>query len=140
MKFVAVIKEVAPVAGAATDAELGVEQFEEKYLGSHNPIYMDVNKEFYKALGSKSLLSQPLHTWNPFRLYSDFRSLGQRLSQAKAEGNLKGEGKIQGGIFIVSKDKGVTLPSSNMYLLLIKWLFPCIAYKQHPLLHPSLRL
>ena len=122
VKFVAVIKEVAPVAGAATDAELGVEQFEVKYLGSNNPIYMDINKEFYKALGSKSLLSQPLHTWNPFRLYSDFRSMSQRLSEAKAEGNLKGEGITQGGIFIVSKEKGVNHSSaiinSTCYLLM----------------------
>ena len=79
MKFVAVIKEVAPVAGAATDAELGVEQFEQKYLGSQHPMYMDVNKEFYKALGSKSLLSQPLHTWNPFRLYSGDERLTYRI-------------------------------------------------------------
>jgi hypothetical protein len=105
-KLIGIIKEVAPVAGAKTDAELGVGEFQTEYF-NNNPLYMDSKKEFYTYLGDKSLLSQPLSTWNPFKLYSDFKSLTARLETKKVTGNLKGEGLLKGGILIVHPTRGL---------------------------------
>ena len=68
---------------------------------------MDINDDFYKAMGSKSLLSQPLRSWNPFNWYSDITSLGKRLAEKKTEGNFIGEGLIKGGLIVVTADGGV---------------------------------
>lgn len=101
-----IIKEVAPVSGAETDEILGVEVFQTKYF-LDNPIYIDIEKEFYSALGGKSLLAQPLTTWNPFQLYSDFKAMSARLKNKKVDGNLKGEGLLKGGLIIVTAKDGV---------------------------------
>ena len=106
VSLIGIIKEVAPLKNVATDKELGVEDFQENYFLNF-PVYIDSEKTFYKALGNKSLLSQKLSTWNPFQLYSDFKSLGNRLKAKNINGNLVGEGLIKGGIIVVSKNKGV---------------------------------
>lgn len=100
VKLVGVIKEVAPVSGAENDEILGVNEFHTKYFQNH-PLYLDADHAFYKYLGGKSLLSQSLHSWNPFTLYRDFQSLQQRLKTKGVEGNLKGEGLLKGGLLIV---------------------------------------
>jgi hypothetical protein len=105
INLVGIIKEVAPI-GAATDAELGVQDFQEDYFLNY-PVYIDLDKIFYKALGNKSILSQKLHSWNPFKLYSDFRKLTNRIKSKKISGNLVGEGLIKGGILVVSKTNGI---------------------------------
>ena len=104
--MIGIIKEVAPVKGAETDEILGVGEFQSKYFHNH-PLYMDAERNFYAFLGNKSLLSQPLHSWNPFRLYSDFQSLNQRLKEKNVEGNLKGEGLLKGGLLIISPKDGI---------------------------------
>jgi len=104
--IVGIIKEVAPVKGAATDEELGVGEFHSKYFRNF-PLYLDAERHFYAFLGNKSLLSQPLHSWNPFTLYSDFKSMNGRLKEKGVEGNLKGEGLLKGGLLIVSPQDGI---------------------------------
>ncbi len=106
VKLIGVIKEVAPVKGAETDEILGVGVFQSDYF-LNNPVFIDENKEFYSYLGGNSLLAQPLHTWNPFSLYADFKSLGARLKAKGVEGNLKGEGFLKGGFLIVTPTEGV---------------------------------
>lgn len=101
VKLFGIIKEVAPVPGAATDDILGVDDFQTKYFGG-KPLYLDTDMKFYEFLGRKSLLSQQLHSWNPFQLYTDFKLLGQRLQSKGVEGNLKGEGYLKGGILVLS--------------------------------------
>jgi len=105
-QLVGIIKEVAPVSGAATDEILGVGEFQIKYFGN-NPLYIDQEMGFYKAMGSKSILSQPLPSWNPFKIYSDLKALGARTTGKGLVGNLKGEGLVKGGLFIVDPVKGV---------------------------------
>ncbi len=111
-KLYGVIKEVAPVKGsmsmkgAETDKELGVEVFQTEYFGS-NELFIDQEKEFHKFLGGKSILSQPLHSWNPFTIYQDFKALGSRLKEKKLEGNMNGEGLMKGGFLIVHPVEGV---------------------------------
>ena len=95
---------MAPISGAATDEILGVGEFQERYFLNY-PMYMDQERMFYKLLGNKSLVSQlTAGSWNPFTLYSDFSSMSARLKSQNVEGNLKGEGLIQGGILIIKAD------------------------------------
>lgn len=94
-----VIKEVG------VDDE-GLADFENKYF-NHNDLFLDAEKGFYAALGNKSLTNQRLHSWNPFTLYSDFNKLMGRMKDKGIEGNLKGEGLLKGGLYIVSPTAGV---------------------------------
>jgi hypothetical protein len=105
-KLVGIIKEVAPIKGAETDAKLGVGEFQRKYFGN-SPLYIDPERHFYSFLGNNSLLSQPLHTWNPFALYRDYKTLESRLKEKKVDGNLIGEGLLKGGLLIISPTKGL---------------------------------
>lgn len=104
---------MAPVSGAQTDAELGVGEFQSSYFLDY-PVYMDSKKEFYSYLGNKSLLGQPLSSWNPFKLYSDFTALSARLKAKEVSGNLKGEGLLKGGIIITHPTRGVVYTHQEM--------------------------
>jgi len=84
----------------------GLSDFEKKYFNS-NDIYIDEKKGFYEALGNNSLLGQSWHSWNPFTLYTDFSKLMGRMKEKNIEGNLKGEGLLKGGLYIVSPTDGV---------------------------------
>jgi len=48
-----------------------------------------------------------MSTYNPFKLYRAYRGMSSRLSEKKVEGNLKGEGIVQGGV-VVFDGKGVS--------------------------------
>lgn len=61
------------------------------------PLYRDVGLKLYSALGSRKIA---LTTWNPLRLWKDYKELGRRMTEKQIKGNLKGEGMIQGGILI----------------------------------------
>mmetsp|Transcript_26309 Transcript_26309/g.25148 ORF Transcript_26309/g.25148 Transcript_26309/m.25148 type:complete len:93 (+) Transcript_26309:497-775(+) len=68
---------------------------------------MDSEKKFYAALGNKSLLAQKLPSWNPFKIYADYQEMTKRMKDGGIEGNLVGEGLVQGGILLISQKKGV---------------------------------
>lgn len=78
--------------------DIGLNEFYQKYYKF--PIYRDEKKETYQALGNRSI---SLPTWNPFKLYSGMKQLNLRMKSKGLDGNLKGEGMIQGGIFIFNK-------------------------------------
>lgn len=102
-----IIKEIAPISGAATDEILGVGEYQSKYFLDY-PVYLDERRLFYSAFGNKSLIAQlTAGSWNPFTLYSDYTALSKRLKSQKIEGNLKGEGLIKGGLLIVKTDRTV---------------------------------
>lgn len=89
-----------------TDEELGVSEFQSKYFQGY-PLYLDAARSFYSFLGDRSLLAQPLHSWNPFTLYADFQGMNQRVKDKGVVGNLKGEGLLKGGVLVVSPTEGV---------------------------------
>ncbi len=95
------------MARAPTDAILGVAEFQTKAWYNY-PVFMDSSREFFAALGNKSLLQQPLSSWNPFTLYADFNAVAARVKDKGLEGHVKGEGLLQGGLIIVSPTEGVT--------------------------------
>jgi hypothetical protein len=106
VKLYGIIKEVAPVKGAATDELLGVDKFQTDYFNSH-PIYIDRNKEFYKFLGDKSIITQGPTSWNPFSMISGFMQMTDRFRSV--EGNMLGEGLLKGGLIIITPEDGGTV-------------------------------
>lgn len=73
-----------------------LQEFHDKYFPF--PLYLDVDKAAYKALGSrKTGIGAALKVLNPF---SD---TSKRIKRSKINGNMVGEGFLQGGIIIYHK-------------------------------------
>jgi hypothetical protein len=66
------------------------------------PLYKDDGLVFYNDFFGKRKLK--LTTYNPFKLYSGYNSMTKRMNEKKLEGNLKGEGLVQGGVIIFDKN------------------------------------
>ena len=66
------------------------------------PLYKDDGLVFYNEFYGMRKLK--LTTWNPIRLYKGFKEMNARLKEKNLEGNLTGEGLVQGGIIIFGKD------------------------------------
>ena len=62
------------------------------------PLYKDDGLVFYNEFYGMRKLK--LTTWNPLRLYRGFKEMNTRLKEKNLEGNLTGEGLVQGGIII----------------------------------------
>lgn len=66
------------------------------------PLYRDDGLVFYNDFfGKRSIFN--FTTYNPFTLYGGYKEMTKRLSEKKLEGNLVGEGIVQGGIIIFDK-------------------------------------
>jgi hypothetical protein len=85
-----------------TDVE-GVQIFQNKYFPF--PLYVDKERQFYKELGNRKIYTQQ---WNIFKMLKSYSGVRNRLqTKGNIEGNLKGEGLVQGGVLLVSRAKGV---------------------------------
>jgi hypothetical protein len=73
----------------------GLYEFQKTYYPF--PLYKDVQWAIYNAMGNRKIA---LTTWNPWKLWKGYKAMSQRLKQQKIDGNLKGEGMIQGGILV----------------------------------------
>jgi hypothetical protein len=84
-----------------SDEKLGVHEFQTKYFQGR-PIYLDEARVFYEALGNRKLTDSFKFSalLKPWQLYSSFKQMGRRLAEKKVEGNMAGEGIIQGGIIV----------------------------------------
>lgn len=105
--LVGVIKEVAPTTQAETDETLGVGEFHEKYFGLQYPLYLDEEKSFYEYLGNRKLsipFSAILKPWKAFRYY---KSMTARMKEKNIEGNMVGEGLVQGGLLVIAPGTGL---------------------------------
>lgn len=78
--------------------DAGLMEFHNKYFKYDT--YRDEELAIYKAMGNRKI---GLKTWNPFRLYRGFKDLSRRLKEKSIDGNLVGEGLIQGGVLIFDK-------------------------------------
>jgi len=45
-------------------------------------------------------------SWNPYNWYKFMSSMNKRIKSKNISGNLKGEGLLQGGVFLFSKKEG----------------------------------
>ncbi|KAK9721285.1 hypothetical protein K7432_003549 [Basidiobolus ranarum] len=93
---------------AVVHEELGVEEFNKEFF--NGTVYLDEEKGFYKALGGGKLSwANWTSLLNPTTLYSYLTS--------GVDGNLQGEGRIYGGLYIVGKgEKGVVYEYKEKYL------------------------
>ena len=66
------------------------------------PLYKDEDLVFYNDFFGKRKLK--LTTYNPFKMYKGYKDMMQRVKGKKLEGNLVGEGMVQGGIIIFGTD------------------------------------
>lgn len=114
--FVAVCKEIAPVADAAEDhgpKGLGVGDFQYKYFGG-NDMVLDAQRLFYKAMGNRKFTFKFKSPWyKPWALFKEIRGALAALKAKGVTGNLRGiKGSytaIQGGVIVVGpSEQGVT--------------------------------
>jgi hypothetical protein len=66
------------------------------------PLYKDDGLVFYNVFFGKRSIK--LSTYNPVKLYSGYKEMTKRLQEKKLEGNMVGEGMVQGGIVIFDKN------------------------------------
>lgn len=100
-----IIKEVAPTTKVENDSALGVGAFERDYFPY--ALYLDEAKAFYQYLGNRkffTLRSAASALSNPLGLYRSIKAIGQRMQAKNIEGNLAGEGNLQGGVLVVAPD------------------------------------
>ena len=81
--------------------DAGLSEFYNKHYTF--PLYRDEDRVTYQALGNRKM---SLSTWNPFKLWKGYKSITQRVNDKQLEGNLVGEGLVQGGVFVFDA-KGV---------------------------------
>ena len=62
------------------------------------PLYKDDGLVFYNDFFGKRKIK--LTTYNPFRLYRGYKDMTNRLKEKELEGNMVGEGLVQGGLII----------------------------------------
>lgn len=67
-----------------------------------HPLYKDVDLEYYRAFGDKSILGSV--SWNPLSWYGGMKKVKERTATKGLEGNLIGEGLKRGGVIIFGKD------------------------------------
>lgn len=67
------------------------------------PLYKDDGLVLYNDFfGKRSIFK--LRTYNPFSMYSGYKAMTKRLKKKELDGNMVGEGIVQGGIIIFDKD------------------------------------
>lgn len=66
------------------------------------PLFKDNGLVFYNDFFGKRKLW--LTTYNPLKLYSGYKDMTNRLKEKKLEGNMVGEGIVQGGVIIFDKN------------------------------------
>jgi len=81
------------VKETAVDDE-GLIEFYSKYYPF--PLYLDKEKAFYTSLGSRKISFSLLYKWL-------FSGIKKRFKAKNIDGNLKGEGLLQGGVILFSK-------------------------------------
>jgi len=102
--FIAVCKEIAPIKGVKEDSGpkgLGVGEFQYKYFGG-NDMYLDEERGMYKAMGSRNFKFNFKAPWyKPWAIWAEIQEGLKKLKEKGIEGNLRGEGFIQGGVLVV---------------------------------------
>jgi len=101
----AVVKEVEDTPPPEDPKKLkGLEEFQSKYFQCASGIFLDQERAFYDYLGSRKidfklqrLLFDPLGVWR------DIKELGVRTKAKGVEGNMVGDGLVQGGILVLDR-------------------------------------
>jgi hypothetical protein len=81
--------------------DVGLGEFHEEYY--KYPLYRDDGMVLYDDFFGNRRITK-LDTYNPFKLYSGYRAMTSRVKGKKLDGNLRGEGIVQGGIIVFDRD------------------------------------
>ena len=104
----AVVKEEERPEPVDEEKKLGVAEFADDYFCG--PLYLDPEREFYKALGDKPIFT--LRTLgkallNPFKFRKELKEQGERFKAKEIDGNMQGDGLVKGGILVIAPDGDV---------------------------------
>jgi hypothetical protein len=95
---------------AVVHETLGAEEFKSTSF-PNAPLYLDTSKAFFKFLGAGSLIwADPSDLTSP-----EAKKHGDRARAKKVKGNMKGEGRILGGLVVASANGvicGVLFPAN----------------------------
>ena len=69
------------------------------------PLYKDEGLVLYNDFFGKRKIG--LTTYNPFKLYRGYKDMSKRLNEKGLDGNMTGEGLIQGGLVVFDKEGNV---------------------------------
>ncbi|GMI05652.1 hypothetical protein TrVE_jg12838 [Triparma verrucosa] len=94
------VQAIATVKEANVERDkLGLAEFSSRYF-HYGPVFLNRSKDFWTALGSRSLLKQKWTTYNPISMVLKFRKIRRNQNRIGVAHNFKGEGILQGGIII----------------------------------------
>mmetsp|Transcript_23868 Transcript_23868/g.34097 ORF Transcript_23868/g.34097 Transcript_23868/m.34097 type:complete len:137 (-) Transcript_23868:1558-1968(-) len=78
----------------------GLSKFYNEYFTF--PLFKDEGLVLYNDFFGRRKIG--LTTYNPFKLYNGYKNMTNRLSGKGLDGNLTGEGMIQGGLIVFDKE------------------------------------
>ena len=83
--------------------ELGIDEFATKYFGC-GALHINEGRELFSMLGDRKIGLPMEKLLNPFRwgeVKSDLAVMKERMESKGVEGNMKGDGLVQGGVLVV---------------------------------------
>lgn len=84
-------------------SELGIAEFQSKYF-TCGSLHLNEGRELFEVLGNRRISLPMGKLLNPFRwseVRSDLKAMKERTDRKKVEGNMKGDGLVQGGVLVV---------------------------------------
>lgn len=85
----------------SAEGDLGVVEFHYKYFSCAAALYLDEERELFKQLGERKINIPAASFLKPWKMWTDMQSLAARLKDKGVEGNMKGDGLVQGGIVVL---------------------------------------
>jgi hypothetical protein len=79
--------------------DVGLLEFYQKFFMF--PIYQDSERKLYESFGNRKIA---LRTWNPIKIVKGYFELKGRIGEKQIQGNLVGEGMVQGGVMVFNKE------------------------------------
>lgn len=83
--------------------ELGIGEFDSQYF-SCGTLYLDEDRALFDCLGNRKISLPMGKLLNPFRwkeVRADLKAMKARMESKGVDGNMKGDGLVQGGVLVV---------------------------------------
>ncbi|KAI9002172.1 hypothetical protein DFJ74DRAFT_696953 [Hyaloraphidium curvatum] len=89
---------------------MGAAEFKD-YSFRDSPVYLDTTKAFYRFIGAGSLIwADPSDLTSP-----EAKVHGDRARAKKVKGNMKGEGRIMGGLVVVNTAGAIYIYNEKIF-------------------------
>ena len=109
-RLVAEVPGAPPVIGVCKEQEkdekpddLGIAEFDSKYFGC-GTLYLDEDRTLFDLLGNRKISLPMGKLLNPFKwkeVRADLKAMNERMKGKGVDGNMKGDGLVQGGVLVV---------------------------------------